>query len=69
MVIQKARFASYAVYAGNTPDYETHSRSFPVSQTRLYIFSDAGHAVKVFALREPGKEYMRIMNPANDAAC
>lgn len=52
-----------ALHAGHTPDSETGSRAVPIHQTTAYMFKDTGHAADLFALKEPGYIYTRIMNP------
>ncbi len=60
------RFATLAVHGGQTPDPATRSRAVPIYQTTSYIFDDADHAARLFALQEPGNIYTRIMNPTTD---
>ncbi len=56
-----------AVHAGQeTPDPSTLSRAVPVYRTTAFNFRDSGHAADLFALREPGNIYGRLMNPTND---
>ncbi len=54
------------LHAGHQPDSETHSRAVPIYQTTSYVFNDAGHAADLFALKEFGNIYTRIMNPTSD---
>ena len=57
-----------AVHAGQeSPDAATGARAVPIYQTSSYVFEDTDHAADLFALREPGNIYTRIMNPTNDA--
>ena len=57
-----------AVHAGQeSPDPTTGSRTVPIYQTSSYVFKSAEHAANLFALKEPGNIYSRIMNPTNDA--
>ncbi len=57
-----------AVHAGQeSPDPATGSRTVPIYQTSSYVFKSTGHAANLFALKEPGNIYSRIMNPTNDA--
>ena len=55
-----------ALHAGYTPDPTTGSRAVPIYQTTSYRFKDADHAARLFALKEFGNIYTRIMNPTND---
>lgn len=55
-----------ALHAGQTPDRETLSRAVPIYQTTSYVFRDTEHAANLFALKEPGYIYTRIMNPTTD---
>ncbi len=58
-------FATLAVHAGQTPDPTTKARAVPIYQTTSYVFDDADHAARLFALKEFGNIYTRIMNPTN----
>ena len=55
-----------ALHAGYTPDPTTGSRAVPIYQTTSYRFRNADHAAALFALKEFGNIYTRIMNPTND---
>ena len=55
-----------ALHAGYTADPTTGSRAVPIYQTTSYRFRDADHAARLFALKEFGNIYTRIMNPTND---
>jgi len=56
-----------AVHAGQeNPDTATGARAVPIYQTSYYVFEDTDHAANLFALKEPGNIYSRIMNPTND---
>jgi O-acetylhomoserine (thiol)-lyase len=55
-----------ALHAGQTVDPTTNSRAVPIYQTTSYVFNNAEHAQKLFALAEPGNIYTRIMNPTTD---
>lgn len=48
------------------PDPATGSRAVPIYQTSSYVFNDTEHAANLFALKEFGNIYTRIMNPTND---
>lgn len=54
-----------ALHAGHTPD-ATGSRAVPIHQTTAYLFKDTEHAANLFALKEPGYIYTRLMNPTTD---
>jgi O-acetylhomoserine (thiol)-lyase len=55
-----------AVHGGQEPDGTTLSRAVPIYQTTSYVFRDNGHAANLFALKEFGNIYTRIMNPTSD---
>ncbi|HMN30799.1 MAG TPA: PLP-dependent transferase, partial [Caldilineaceae bacterium] len=59
-------FATRQLHAGQTPDPTTGSRAVPISQTTSYQFRDTEHAANLFALKELGNIYTRIMNPTTD---
>lgn len=62
----KQQFATLAVHAGQVVDPATGSRAVPIYQTTSYVFQDADHAARLFALQEFGNIYTRIMNPTTD---
>jgi O-acetylhomoserine (thiol)-lyase len=62
----KPGFDTRAIHAGAAPDPTTGSRAVPIYQTVAYNFESTGHAADLFALREFGNIYSRIMNPTND---
>lgn len=55
-----------ALHAGHIPDSDTGSRAVPVHLTTAYLFKDTEHAANLFALKEPGYIYTRLMNPTTD---
>ncbi len=55
-----------AVHGGQDVDATTKSRAVPIYQTTSYVFDDADHAARLFALQEFGNIYTRIMNPTTD---
>jgi len=55
-----------ALHAGQTVDSDTLSRAVPVYQTTSYCFKDTEHAANLFALKEFGNIYTRLMNPTTD---
>jgi O-acetylhomoserine (thiol)-lyase len=63
---KQRQFATLAVHAGQSPDPTTGSRAVPIYQTTSYLFQDADHAGRLFALKEFGNIYTRIMNPTTD---
>ncbi len=54
-----------SIHAGQEPDPTTGARAPPIYQTTSYVFDDADHAARLFALEEAGNIYSRIMNPTN----
>ena len=58
--------ATLALHAGQVPDPTTGSRAVPIYQTTSYVFKDSEHAANLFALKEFGNIYTRIMNPTTD---
>jgi len=59
-------FTTRQLHAGQQPDPTTGSRAVPIYQTTSYQFRDTEHAANLFALKEPGNIYTRIMNPTSD---
>jgi len=55
-----------ALHAGQTPDPTTGSRAVPIYQTTSYVFKNSQHAANLFALKEFGNIYTRLMNPTTD---
>ena len=55
------------IHAGQEPDRTTGARALPIYQTTSYVFKDTEHAANLFALKEFGNIYTRIMNPTQDA--
>ncbi len=66
MTTQHLKFETLQIHAGQKPDSDTHSRALPIYQTSAYLFRDAEHAANLFALKEFGNIYTRIMNPTTD---
>jgi O-acetylhomoserine (thiol)-lyase len=58
-------FETLALHAGQTVD-ATLSRGVPVYRTSSYVFKNTEHAANLFALKEPGNIYTRLMNPTTD---
>ena len=59
-------FNTRQLHAGQTPDPTTGSRAVPIYQTTSYQFQNTEHAANLFALKEFGNIYTRIMNPTTD---
>jgi O-acetylhomoserine (thiol)-lyase len=55
-----------ALHAGQQVDTDTRSRAVPIYQTTSYVFKDSQHAANLFALKEFGNIYTRLMNPTTD---
>ena len=60
------RFETLQVHAGQNPAPGTNARAVPIYQTTSYTFNDADHGARLFALKEFGNIYTRIMNPTTD---
>ena len=63
---KKYRFETLSLHAGQAPDPTTGSRAVPVHRTSSFVFKNTEHAANLFALKEPGNIYTRIMNPTHD---
>ncbi len=63
---KKLGLATLALHAGQEPDPATGARAVPVYATTSYVFKDSEHAANLFALKEFGFIYSRLMNPTND---
>ncbi|MHC5937908.1 O-acetylhomoserine aminocarboxypropyltransferase/cysteine synthase family protein [Nostoc sp.] len=63
---EKYRFETLQVHAGQEPAVGTNARAVPIYQTTSYVFDDADHGARLFALQEFGNIYTRIMNPTTD---
>ena len=66
MTTQNYRLGTLALHAGQKPDPTTGARAVPIYQTTSYVFRDSDHAANLFALKELGNIYTRIMNPTTD---
>ena len=64
--INQFRFETLQLHAGQEPDSATNSRAVPIYQTSSYTFNDSDHGANLFALKEFGNIYTRIMNPTTD---
>ncbi len=63
---QNFRFETLQLHAGQVADPTTGSRAVPIYQTSSYVFNNAEHGANLFALKEFGNIYTRIMNPTTD---
>ena len=59
------RFETLALHSGAVID-ETASRGVPLHRTSAYMFRNTRHAADLFALKEQGNIYTRLMNPTQD---
>ncbi len=55
-----------SLHAGQVPDPATGARAVPLYQTAAYVFKSSEHAANLFALKEFGNIYTRLMNPTTD---
>ncbi|WP_210489234.1 O-acetylhomoserine aminocarboxypropyltransferase/cysteine synthase family protein [Rufibacter aurantiacus] len=60
------RFETLQLHAGQEIDATTRSRAVPIYQTTSYVFENAEHGANLFALKQFGNIYTRIMNPTTD---
>ena len=60
------QFETLQLHAGQEVDPTTQSRAVPIYQTTSYVFKDSNHGANLFALKEFGNIYTRIMNPTTD---
>ncbi|MBN2019772.1 MAG: homocysteine synthase [Sedimentisphaerales bacterium] len=63
---RKLHLETLALHAGQQVDTDTRSRAVPIYQTSSYVFKDSSHAANLFALKEFGNIYTRLMNPTTD---
>lgn len=61
-----SQLSTLALHAGQAPDPSTGARAVPIYQTTSFVFKDTEHAANLFALKEFGNIYTRIMNPTTD---
>ena len=66
MSIPSQNLSTLALHAGQVPDPTTGARAVPIYQTTSYVFKSTDHAANLFALKEFGNIYTRIMNPTTD---
>src|ERR1700712_1998536 len=60
------KFETLQLHAGQEADPTTGSRAVPLYQTTSYVFKSAEHGANLFALKEFGNIYTRLMNPTTD---
>jgi O-acetylhomoserine/O-acetylserine sulfhydrylase-like pyridoxal-dependent enzyme len=63
---RELRPETIALHGGQTPDPTTGARAVPIFQTTSYQFKRTEHAANLFALKEFGNIYTRLMNPTTD---
>ena len=63
---QDYKFETLCLHAGQEPDPATTARGVALHRTSSYVFKNTQHAANLFALKEPGNIYTRIMNPTQD---
>jgi O-acetylhomoserine (thiol)-lyase len=64
--MEKQGLSTLALHAGQVADPTTGARAVPIYQTTSYVFKSSEHAANLFALKEFGNIYTRIMNPTTD---
>ncbi|MCK5468421.1 MAG: aminotransferase class I/II-fold pyridoxal phosphate-dependent enzyme, partial [Cyclobacteriaceae bacterium] len=60
------KFETLQLHAGQEPDPTTGARAVPIYQTTSFVFNNSEHGANLFALKEFGNIYSRIMNPTTD---
>lgn len=60
------RFDTICLHGGQQPDPTTLSRAVPIYRTSSFVFKSTEHAANLFALKELGNIYTRLMNPTTD---
>lgn len=60
------KFETLQLHAGQEADPTTGARAVPLYQTSSFVFKNAEHGANLFALKEFGNIYSRIMNPTTD---
>ncbi|MEI7732846.1 MAG: O-acetylhomoserine aminocarboxypropyltransferase/cysteine synthase [Verrucomicrobiota bacterium] len=66
MAFPTNKLGTLALHAGQEPDPTTTARAVPIYQTTSYVFKSTEHAANLFALKEFGNIYTRLMNPTTD---
>ncbi len=64
--MSELKFETLQLHAGQEIDPATNARAVPIYQTTAFQFNDSEHGANLFALKEFGNIYSRIMNPTND---
>ena len=64
--MEKQGLSTLALHAGQVADPTTGARAVPIYQTTSYVFKSTEHAANLFALKEFGNIYTRLMNPTTD---
>ena len=60
------KLETLCLHGGHQPDTDTLSRAVPIYRTSSFVFKNTEHAANLFALRELGNIYTRLMNPTSD---
>jgi O-acetylhomoserine/O-acetylserine sulfhydrylase len=66
MATENLKFETLQIHAGQEVDPTTGARAVPLYQTTSYVFNSAEHGANLFALKEFGFIYTRLMNPTTD---
>ena len=66
MSLPNQKFETLQIHAGQEVDPTTGARAVPIYQTTSYVFNNSEHGANLFALKEFGNIYTRIMNPTSD---
>src|ERR1700756_2217610 len=66
MTVKSTNPETIVLHAGWRADPATGAVAVPIYQTTSYQFRDTEHAADLFALKELGNIYTRVMNPTND---
>src|SRR6478735_6501189 len=66
MSLPRDHISTLALHAGQTPDSATGARAVPLYQSTSFVFKSTEHAANLFALKEFGNIYTRLMNPTTD---
>ncbi len=66
VIDNKLKVETLALHGGQEPDPTTGARAVPIYQTTSYQFKSSDHAANLFALKEFGNIYTRLMNPTTD---
>ena len=60
------KLETLCLHGGHTPDSDTNSRAVPLYRTSSFVFNSTEHAANLFALKELGNVYTRLMNPTTE---